>query len=1012
MVAEQISDLYVLLRADTGQLIGGFTEASVSGEEMAAKVAAVTASVEAEITRMNASLVSVGAAADEMAIANNAAMESMAVKTKTLSLDFEAMAAKAEASTLAIGTATAKAEADAAKTAASNVATLAKVGAGVAAAGALVIAGTATMAGDFESATQRLVTSAGESESNLQMIRQGILDMSGAVGDSALTLAQAGYAIESMGYHGQAGLDALKAAAEGAKAENADLTTVAKGLTATMNDYGPKVGDAATVMSKLVTAVGDAGTTFEDFAGALHNVLPLASAMNVPFEDITGALAEMTAHGMSADQASQNLANSLRSLQKPSSDMTNYLAQIGITASDLTDKLAQRGLTGTLNDISQAIMNKMGPSGKVLISAFNQSKQASQDLQVMLQNMPKSLQQTATAFLNGQISVNEWRQAVKALPADQQGMATQFASLANKADGFNSILRQGGPAAQSYSQAMQRATGNATSLNVALMLTGQNAAAANKAVTDIAGSTKQADGNVRGWAEIQGTFNQKLSEAKSALGQLGIQLGTVFLPVLSKLLGALADSARWLGEHPTLLKAVAIAIGILTGAALAFAAAMVIVNIAMLPEIGIMLAITLVILAVIAVITILTIVVIEVINHWQQISDFFVNLWNTVKNAFKTAIDWIGDKIGEFIDWVKQIPQKVWDGIKSLGQKLADIAKSAWNGFKKFIEDGVNNTITLFKNFPAQAGYALGYLAGTLIKKAKEAWDGFSGAIVDAYHNTVQWFKDLPKNIEGLLTDAKNWLTGPAKDMVNGWIDSVKGKWEDFKNWLDGVPDNVKGFFKDAYHWLINSGKDIIHGIEDAVKDAWHNVENWWNSTFPDGITKFFKDAVHWLYNTGRDILKGLVNGISSAIGWVEDTVSNFISNLISGVKAGFDSHSPSRVFHTIGEDLMHGLGNGINAQAGAVIDLAKKTTDKIVGAANIGDMTMTGNFTGPGGLATGINRGGASGGNVTIIGPINIAGNVRTTQDFVREIQQELLRYGIRNFGNGSTYLGFGAAS
>jgi len=93
------------------------------------------------------------------------------------------------------------------------------------------------------------------------------------------------------------------------------------------------------------------------------------------------------------------------------------------------------------------------------------------------------------------------------------------------------------------------------------------------------------------------------------------------------------------------------------------------------------------------------------------------------------------------------------------------------------------------------------------------------------------------------------------------------------------------------------------------------------------------------------------------------------------------------------------------------VIDLAKKTTNDIVGAANIGDMTMTGNFT-TRGLATGINRAGTSGQQVTIIGPITVQGNIRTTQDFVREMQQELLRYGIRNFGNGSTYLGFGAAS
>jgi TP901 family phage tail tape measure protein len=1010
-VSDQISDLYVLLRADTGQLIGGFAEASVSGEEMAAKVTAVTADIEAEITRMNASLLSVAATTDEMALQANADFEAMALKTRGLALDFEAMAVKAEASVAAIGTATAKASAEADAAASSNLMTMAKVGAGVGIAGALIIGATANMAGDFESATNRIVVSAGETQSNLDMIRQGILQMAGQVGDSAMDLAKAGYAIESMGYHGQAALDALKAAAQGAKAENADLNTVAKGLTATMNDYGPKVGDAATVMSKLVSAVSDAGTTFEDFTGALHNILPLASAMNVPFEDITGALAEMTAHGMSADQASQNLANSLRSLQKPSADQTQYLAQLGITASDLTDKLAQRGLTGTLDDIRTAIMDHMGPAGKVLISAFNQSKQAAQDLQIMMQNMPKSLQATATAFLNGQISVNDWRQAVKALPADQQGMATQFASLANKADGFNNILKQGGPATQSYSQAMQRATGTATSLNVALMLTGQNAAATNKAVTDIAGSAKQADGSVKGWSEIQSTFNQKLDEAKSALGAMAIQLGTTFLPILTKVVGVVSDFATWLSKHPTLLTAAAIAIGTLTIAALAFAAAMWVVNIALYAD-PIVLIIAAIVAAVVILIGIIAFAAIEIHNHWDDIVSFFSGLWDGIKNIFNTVVGWIGDRVSDIVNWFKSLPDKIKNGISSLGDKIGETAKNAWNSFVKFVSDGASKALKFFEDFPKNAGFAIGYLIGTLAKKGKEAWDSFTKAIGDAWDNTVQWFKDIPKNIDGLMKDAAKWLLGPGKDMILGWQKGVEDKWKDFENWLNGVPDDIGHFFTNAGKWLYDKGMDIIHGIGDGVGNAWDGFTKWLSDTFPDGITRWFSNAGKWLYDVGADILRGLWNGFTSMVSWITDKITGFIDGLISGVKAGFDSHSPSRVFHAIGEDLMHGLGNGISAKAGQVLDIAKKTTQQVVGAAT-GGFEVNGTFGltgGTTGIATGITgRGGQPA--QTIIN-VTVQGNIRTTQQFVREMQQELLRYGIRNFGNGATYMGFGASA
>lgn len=1009
-MSEQITDLYVLLRAETGQLIGGFTEAGVSGEEMATKIAAVTANIEAEIVRMNESLLSVGAAADEMALQSNADMEAMSLKTKTLALDFEAMAVKAEASTVAIGAATAKAEADTAKVAAGNTASMIKLGLGVAAAGAIIIGASANMAGDFESATQRIVSSAGETQANLGMVRQGILDMAGAVGYSAEELATAGHAVESMGYHAQAGLDALKAAAQGAKMENSDLTTVAHGLTVTMNDYGPKVGDAATVMSKLVAATSDAGTTFEDFTGALHNILPLASGMNVPFEDITGALAEMTAHGMSADQASQNLANSLRSLQKPSIDMTAYLAQIGITASDLTDKLSTRGLTGTLSDISEAIISKMGPSGKVLISAFNQSKQATQDLQVMLQNMPKSLQQTASAFLNGTMTVQQWRSAVKALPTDQQSMATEFATLANRADGFNNILRQGGPEAQSYAQAMQRATGNATSLNVALMLTGHNTEATAKAVRDITGATKEADGSVKGWAEIQTTFNQKMSEAKAALSVLGVELGQIFLPVLGDLVSGLATAAKWMGEHPTLIKAIAVAIGVLTVAALVFAAAMVIVNIAMLPEIGIMLAITAVVLAVIAVIVFLIFIVTQIVSHWSQISGFFTDLWNTVKKAFTTAIDWIGQKIGEFIDWVKDLPGKAADALGSLGSAIGNVAKNAWNAFTKYVSDAIANNLKFFKDFPEKAGFALGYLIGTVGKKGKEAWDAFTHALGAAWDNTVQWFKDIPKNIDGLMHDAAHWLVGPGKDMVLGWQNGVNEKWNDFTTWLNNLPGEIGKWFTNAGKWLYDQGKSIIHGAGDGVNSAWDDFTGWLSRTFPDGILHWFGDAGNWLYNIGSDIIKGLANGISSAMGWVWDTVTGFISNLISGVKAGFDSHSPSRVFHNIGQDLMLGLGNGINATAGQVLDITKKTTQQVAKAATSqfsvnGTVGITGSADG--GISTGV---GSHGGAPVTNLYITVQGNVRTTQQFVKEIQTELLRYGIRNINNATSYTGFGS--
>src|SRR5207253_2570963 len=73
------------------------------------------------------------------------------------------------------------------------------------------------MAGDFQQATTAIVTGAGESVANLELIRQGLLRLAPEVGATPMELAKGLYNIESAGYHGAAGLAVLRAAAEGAK---------------------------------------------------------------------------------------------------------------------------------------------------------------------------------------------------------------------------------------------------------------------------------------------------------------------------------------------------------------------------------------------------------------------------------------------------------------------------------------------------------------------------------------------------------------------------------------------------------------------------------------------------------------------------------------------------------------------------------------------------------------------------------------------------------------------------
>lgn len=330
------------------------------------------------------------------------------------------------------------------------------------------------MAADFQTGMTRLVTGAGESQAALGSVSDGVLRLAGQVGESADDLAHALYVIESGGQHGADGLLVLQAAAEGAKAEQASLETVADAVTSALQDYHLKASDAAEVTSELVAATGAGKTSFEQLAGSLSAVLPIASSANISLADITGSLASMTVHGMSAEQASQNLADTIKHLVAPTSVQTAEIAQLGLSSQDLAGMLGTKGLAGTLQFLSQTILQHMGPSGRVLLDSFNKSKDAAHDVTVMISKMSPEASKLAKAYQAGSVSLGDFRKELKEMPADQANLLRQFTSLQGTASGFNDLLKSGAPASQSYQDALRRVTGDATGLNVALMLTGEN----------------------------------------------------------------------------------------------------------------------------------------------------------------------------------------------------------------------------------------------------------------------------------------------------------------------------------------------------------------------------------------------------------------------------------------------------------------------------------------------------------------------------------------------------------
>ena len=228
------------------------------------------------------------------------------------------------------------------------------------------------MAADFQQAMTQLVTGAGESTANLQLVSNGILDMAGQVGESAQALASGMFMIESAGYHGAAGLEVLRAAAEGARVGNADLQTTADAVTTVMRDYKISATNAADATNFLVSVVSQGKTHMQDLAGSLQAILPTASALHVPLQDIGGALATLTARGTPAADAATYLRFTLSALAGEAGPGKKALDEIGLSAQEVGNTLTTKGLLPALQEIEAHLQTKFPQGGATMFAALKE----------------------------------------------------------------------------------------------------------------------------------------------------------------------------------------------------------------------------------------------------------------------------------------------------------------------------------------------------------------------------------------------------------------------------------------------------------------------------------------------------------------------------------------------------------------------------------------------------------------------------------------------------------------
>ncbi|MFJ4550316.1 phage tail tape measure protein [Streptomyces sp. NPDC088817] len=834
---------------------------------------------------------------------------------------------------------------------------LATMGRSVSMIGAGAAVASVKMASDFQSETMVLHTAAGETLANLGKVRKGILDLSVGTGTGIHNLTEGMYQVEKAGYRGADGLKVLKAAAQGAKEENARLDTVTNAMTSVMASYHLKANDSVRVMNALKTAAGEGKMTMEQFAASLDTVLPIASANKISLEEVTGALATLTQHGTSARHGTLELAATIRALVSPQGPAINEMQRLGLSATDVSTKIGKRGLTGTLDLLSRTVLQHMGPSGTLLLSSFNKTKQAAADADQMVKSMPPNLQKLAGAYSKGTISLGDWRQKLKALPPEQANLLSQYATLQNKTNGFSAELKRGGPAAQTYSDAMKKLTGGAIGLNTTLQLTGENTEGFKERVKKVGESFHNSSKDVEGWKETSQQLSVKLAQVKNYAQRLAIEIGTKLIPVVVKVID-------FFGRHKTAAAGLAAVIGgVLALSVVAFAAKT-------------------------------TMTLLKPIGAFAKLGVSATKAGARVVQGFRSAQvagSAFSGKAGSFGGALR----KMWDGTISgaktaaraagkAGKALASAAarggRAAWSGLATAVRGAgaaMRTAGTAALGLAKKTAMATAAALRAAVAWALQKVRMIAAAVAEGVLTAAQWLLNVAMNANPLgliilgiaalvagIVLAYNKI-GWFRDFCDGafkvigaaigWVvDFVKAHWPLLLALLTGPIgiavglivkywDQIKSGFLTAYHGTIAVGTSLIQwvaGLPGRIRDymarlAVHLIlvahDSWQKFkiastlkalelvTWVQGLPQRIKDKLGnlgaLLLASGKALMRGFIDGIKSMFG---SAVSE-AKHVLSGIR-DFFPHSPAKKGPFSGSGwtlysgraLMDGLSQGI----------------------------------------------------------------------------------------------------
>jgi TP901 family phage tail tape measure protein len=375
----------------------------------------------------------------------------------------------------------------------------------------------------------------------------------------------------------------------------------------------------------------------------------------------------------------------------------------------------------------------------------------------------------------------------------------------------------------------------------------------------------------------------KIQLLKNNFHALMIEIGDVFIPIVTKLVIAFTAIFSWIGKlNPTILKwgaiilAIISVLAVLVGILVAVAGAWLILSTIMAASEIALAPLIVTILAVIAVIALLAFGAYEIYNHWGPISKWFHNMWfdmyhwidhiwqmiwkaisaawGKVKAVFKDIQNWVSSNFDKWWKTHGSALEAVWNTVWG---NISSVFSTTWGFIYSVMKTAFNLIETLFK-----------IEFNTLFLGVKVFWSVVEGVFSIAWAILVAGWKIF-----------WNILLAYFKFVWATMIFALKLAWDTIVVVFSVFLDILSGHWHQAWVDIYAYVRQVWNLIKGFLVTIWHIIEAAAGGIF-GAIEQLFFGVWHSIYNTAHGVWQSIWSYLQSIWGDIKGGAKQFVKDL------------------------------------------------------------------------------------------------------------------------------------